>query len=167
MGWETDVTEHPCHCGKGTFVLTSRSDDWGRSEHSGEIRCVDCSSRYEFKEWQKHDGDWSWGFVKRLTAEEREQIRREASERQRVQEEAVRRARGRYGDALVEVLASYGSRKAVWAVLQKAQCTSSEAWSFAAFNRLVQSDGRAEAIRRMISAENAPRVAKLIKELKS
>lgn len=163
MSWDTDVTEEPCACGTGTFVTTSKSDDYGRSRDSGVTNCPRCSEEWEFKVWTKNDGDTASGWVKRLSAEE--VSRRKREEAQRLQREAVilKTLRHELGHNLVEVLSRFTSRKTLWDFLSKSHVTTPDVPSFAAFNRLVVAGGKAAAITELITPETENAVRGLLK----
>lgn len=166
MSWDTEVIEKPCYCGEGTLVLTLRSDDWNRSEQSGETRCARCSKEYEFKTWEKPDGDTAFGWVKRLTPEEARRRAREQDERLQRETLKLNTLRERHGRALVEVVSRFTSKKALWAFLQKSRLTTSLIWSFAAFNRLVIARGRSAAITELITPQTEAAVRALLKQSK-
>ncbi len=47
MSWEEmSVEKHPCPCGKGTYSVTLRMDDWHRTAKSMKMDCEDCRGQY-------------------------------------------------------------------------------------------------------------------------
>lgn len=166
MSWDTEVTERPCFCGEGTFVLTSRSNEWGRSEENGVTRCPRCSREYEFKVWKTSDGDTDFGWVKRLTPEEVSRRAREEEERLQRETLTLTTLRKQHGQALVEVVSRFTSKKALWGFLQTSRLTTSSIWSFAAFNRLVIARGRGAAITELITPQTEGSVLALLKKSK-
>ncbi len=47
MSWEEmSVDKHPCPCGRGTFSVAHRMDDWNRSDTSMRMDCQDCRDGY-------------------------------------------------------------------------------------------------------------------------
>ncbi len=58
MSWEEmSVDKHPCPCGKGTYSVTHRMDDWNRTNSSMHMDCEECQSKYVlFSENQNRGG---------------------------------------------------------------------------------------------------------------
>lgn len=59
MSWETvSESSMPCPCGKGTYIITISSDDWGRSEEHWIMECPFCKENYtlEVKHITDRDG---------------------------------------------------------------------------------------------------------------
>lgn len=166
MSWDMEVTEQRCFCGEGTLVLTYRSDDWGRSETSGEMRCARCEGEYEFKSWKKPDGDTESGWVKRPTPEEAGRRAREEQERLEREEHTLNALRDRHGEALVEAVSRFTSKKALWVFLEKSGLTTPSIWSFAAFNRLVIARGRSAAIKELITPQTEGAVRAVLQQSK-
>lgn len=166
MSWDTQVIERPCACGKGTFVLTLRSNDWGSSEESGVTKCDRCSEEFEFKVWKKHDGDTSFGWVKRLSPEEVSRRKREDDERLHREAVTLKTLRHELGNHLVEALSRFTSRKKLWEFIQESRLTTESVWSFAEFNRLVVAGGRAAAITELITPETEKAVRVLLQQSK-
>lgn len=51
MSWEEMSREsYPCPCGKGTWVVIHRSDDWNRTEEIATILCEVCSKTHRIEE---------------------------------------------------------------------------------------------------------------------
>lgn len=47
MSWEEmSVKKHPCPCGKGTYSVAHRMDDWNRTDTSMNIDCESCRCNY-------------------------------------------------------------------------------------------------------------------------
>lgn len=47
MSWEEmSVDKHPCPCGKSTFSVTHRMDDWNRTDASMNMDCEHCRKDY-------------------------------------------------------------------------------------------------------------------------
>ncbi len=47
MSWEEMSTaKHPCPCGKSTYTITDRMDDWNRTDSSMHMDCEACRSNY-------------------------------------------------------------------------------------------------------------------------
>jgi hypothetical protein len=158
MSWETTVTKAPCRCGKGTIVVTDRSDDWGRTEHHETMKCDDCEQRYVYAQVrERNDRPFQW--ITREHAAELEEARA-CGERER--KAATARARAQLGDALVRALAPHGSRKAIWEGLRHGGVYSPDCWSFAEFNRRIRAQGRDAAIRSVIDGGNVEAVRRLI-----
>ena len=151
MGWETTVSESPCFCGKGTLVSTSRSDDWGRSESSEELRCTDCAKKYVLAQVRGRD-DRPLRWITRQQFDQMETARVAAAQER---EDAIVRAREELGDAFVAALIATKSRKRIWQRLREARIESWSLGSFAAFNRSAQSRGMPATLRLMIDERNA------------
>lgn len=58
MSWEEmSVDKHPCPCGKGTYSVTHRMDDWNRSDSSMQMDCEECRVTFVlFSESQNRGG---------------------------------------------------------------------------------------------------------------
>ena len=50
MGWEHEISEKPCFCGKGKIQVRFSSDDFLHSEHVEFMLCVDCKKEWIFLE---------------------------------------------------------------------------------------------------------------------
>ena len=47
MSWEEmSIEKHPCPCGKSTYSVTHRMDDWNRTDSSMNMDCEECRSNY-------------------------------------------------------------------------------------------------------------------------
>lgn len=47
MSWEDmSVESFPCPCGKGTYSVTRRMDDWNRVDSSMQMDCEECRANY-------------------------------------------------------------------------------------------------------------------------
>lgn len=50
MSWETvSETKRPCPCGKGTYTITKRCDDWNRYEEYWVMDCLQCKENYKLE----------------------------------------------------------------------------------------------------------------------
>ena len=57
MSWEEmSVEKHPCPCGKGTYSVRHRTDDWNRTDTSLSMDCEDCYGSYVIYSENTHRG---------------------------------------------------------------------------------------------------------------
>jgi hypothetical protein len=47
MSWEEmSIEKYPCPCGKSTYTVTKRMDDWNRTDSLMHMDCEECHSKY-------------------------------------------------------------------------------------------------------------------------
>lgn len=118
MSWDSTETKRPCPCGKGTFTIVDRSDDWGRSESHWKMDCPDCRKRYSL---------YTYGFYRSGLYEEchrwinkgkYDEARKLQEESKRTQKIAVELSVERHLSALMTLFDAM-SKKAIWETLSK------------------------------------------------
>ena len=119
MSWEDDsVDEEKCPCGKGTYSVTSSSDDWNRFRTSWTMNCTECKRNYRLFEFTYHrDGMGETGF--RWVKTEIYDAAMAMIERgERMEESCLAKARAEYLEILVQQCNDL-SRKEIWTKLSK------------------------------------------------
>src|SRR6267143_4274511 len=48
MSWERETARRPCFCGRGTIVIESASDSWGRSEYDERMECHEGDKKFVY-----------------------------------------------------------------------------------------------------------------------
>lgn len=50
LSWEEiNRGTYPCRCGKGTYTIISKMDDWNRTKHSTILNCPECAEQEKLK----------------------------------------------------------------------------------------------------------------------
>lgn len=116
MSWESTSTNHVCPCGKGVYVVTDSSDDWGRTKTQWSMDCPSCKQKYALHTfgYYRH-GMPSEGhrWIDRQKYEEAMKLSKEARDSKNL---AVSLAKKRYLSALNGKFEGC-SKKAIWEVL--------------------------------------------------
>lgn len=113
MSWDSTETKRPCPCGRGTYTIVDRSDDWSRFESHWKMDCLDCKENYSLHTYgYYHSGLYEEGhrWVEKGTYDEAQKLQKESK---RIQNIAVDLSVDRCLPAFMDLFDAK-SKKAIW-----------------------------------------------------
>ena len=118
MSWESTETKRPCPCGKSTFTIVDRSDDWGRFESHWKMDCPDCRNRYSLYTYGYYRSGLYQEAHRWIDKEKYDEAQKLEEESKKTQKVAVALSVERQLPVLMELFDTK-SKKAIWETLNK------------------------------------------------
>lgn len=116
MSWESNETEKPCPCGKSTYTVIDRSDDWGRYETHWRMDCPICEKTYSLYVYDYYRSGLPEQGHKWVEKGIYDQSMELEGRSKAAKNQAVRMAEDRYLPVLVDMF-SNSSKKSIWQAL--------------------------------------------------
>lgn len=117
MSWESKETKKNCPCGKGTYTVIDRSDDWGRFETRWQMDCLECKVNYSLYEYYYHKSglaEVGFKWVEKAKYKEAMSLKNKALELRIESDQLTKKI---YLPVLLEMF-SKSSKKSIWETLK-------------------------------------------------